>query len=564
MAFVEINPVYQHLLACRGLSTADDLLALPGVVVSGHPDRHVLKVKLGAGPAALGAFLKKEHRVAWKERLANVCTGLGLVSKSYREAVMLGELRRAGLDCPEWLAAGEDSAGRAFILIREVDGGRDLRAFLGDGSNAAPGRRRALARQLGQAVARLHAAGFDHPDLYSKHFLVRADGSIALLDCQRCRRRRVTWRQRTRALAKLNASVADELAGARDRLACLRAYLRASLPAAGGDVGRAARTIMRETARLLRRPRLREMRRPLLPDGRQDLVWLDGEALCVTRAFQAECQGMIPHRLRPPSHRSPTGGRISGWRVALPRGGSGLLVRRATSRPLAWLWGRLWRRRLVAPEVAQAATLFRLNRVGIETATLLAFGQRHGRPWQTDSFLLTARPAGSQRLVAWLQDREPAAPAPSASRSRRHVVRETAVLLRRLHEAGYNLVLSVPSAGLIVGPPADRPVVLVRDPACVERRRLTSARRERDLLVLARGLRAGGCGRTDLVRFYLAYLGRPRLGRDAKLWMPSRVARELTRPRAAPASMRGAAGTEEPVHEPGLLLPERAAGARRL
>src|SRR5215472_11412029 len=130
MAFVEINPKYQDFLRRQGLVSAGQFLRLPAVVISGHPDRHVAQVALGTGPDAVNAFLKREHRVWWKDRLAGAWAGFGLVSKSYREARVLQALERAGLPCPEWIAAGEDERGRAFLLVRELTRFLDLRVFL--------------------------------------------------------------------------------------------------------------------------------------------------------------------------------------------------------------------------------------------------------------------------------------------------------------------------------------------------------------------------------------------------------------------------------------------------
>src|SRR5262249_11884568 len=122
MAFVAINPYYREELARHGLRTPADFLALSGVICCGHPDRHVARLSLGEGPAALGLFLKKEHRVRWKDRLANAWAGFGFVSKAYREYLFLRELAGAGVRCPEPVAAGEDGRGRAFLLVREVGG----------------------------------------------------------------------------------------------------------------------------------------------------------------------------------------------------------------------------------------------------------------------------------------------------------------------------------------------------------------------------------------------------------------------------------------------------------
>src|SRR5438876_7690125 len=130
MAFVEIHPRYRELFAGQGLVTASDFLALPGVVCCGHPDRHVLRVTLGKDDEAVPAFLKREHRTRWRDRLANAWAGFGLASKSYREFTLVRRLEGTGIGSPEALAAGEDDDGRAFVLLRELEGYQDLRQFL--------------------------------------------------------------------------------------------------------------------------------------------------------------------------------------------------------------------------------------------------------------------------------------------------------------------------------------------------------------------------------------------------------------------------------------------------
>src|SRR5262249_38187058 len=125
MAFLVVNPRYRERLARLGLEAPADFLALPGVVYCGHPHRHVARVELGG----TAAFLKREHRVRWKDRLANAWAGFGLVAKAQREFRTLGEVAAAGLGCAEPIAAGADRRGRAFLLVRAV-GGRELRAFL--------------------------------------------------------------------------------------------------------------------------------------------------------------------------------------------------------------------------------------------------------------------------------------------------------------------------------------------------------------------------------------------------------------------------------------------------
>src|SRR5258708_6791023 len=115
MAFVDINPCYRKFLERQGLVEAGQFLALPGVIVCGHPDRHVLQVILGTGAEAIPGYLKREHRIPWRDPLANAWAGFGFVSKSCREAQTLQVAQRAGVGCPEWIASGEDDHGRAFL-----------------------------------------------------------------------------------------------------------------------------------------------------------------------------------------------------------------------------------------------------------------------------------------------------------------------------------------------------------------------------------------------------------------------------------------------------------------
>jgi hypothetical protein len=433
MAVLLVNPRYRQALAGLGLATAGDFLRLSGVIYSGHPDRHVAEVTLGGGPAALRTFLKKEHRIPRRDRLANAWAGFGPVSKSVREFTTLTALGEAGIGCPEPLAAGEEG-GRAFLLLRAAEGAEELRAFLGRHRENA-GLMRAVARQLGAELARMHNAGFDHPDLYSKHVLVclgvpptsaPVNGDCPLrfrfLDWQRSRRRRqVSWPRRWRDLAALDATLAEDLAGVGDRLACLRAYLGACAEAPG--LGRAARAIRARAAALLRRRRIRELRQPPLPAGAQNLIWVDGEALCLTRRFRDALGGRPPGYLLPANDLRP--GQVQHTRIPVPGLGWATLVRRSARRPWRWLTALLRGRLLTSLELEQAGTLFLLERYGITTPTLLAVGQHHRRPWLMDSFLLTQPPPRVVGLLAWLTDRA----------GRRPVLRQAAHVLRQLHEA---------------------------------------------------------------------------------------------------------------------------------
>jgi tRNA A-37 threonylcarbamoyl transferase component Bud32 len=389
MAFLEINPAYRELLDRSGLRSLNDFLGLPAVIISGHPDRHVGRIRFQDGAATVTGFLKREHRIPWRDRLANAVRGLGFTSKSYREAVLLRALRHDGVGCPEWIAVGEDGNGRAFLLVRELADHVELRTLLCQANSSA---RQQLAQLAGRAVARFHAAGFDHRDLYSKHVHVDAvRGVISFLDWQRARQRRhVSWRDRCRDIAALHATLTPDLATPRERLRFLWTYLRALV-----NDRRALRTQWRqvilsihaEERVLLRRRHVAQTRQISQPLGTHGILWLDGEALCVTEEFWRELGERVPRGLlmgQPGIHRLESR-RI----IQLPDGRAGLLVCRRRTNPLRWLWSKLRGRRLVSPEVRQAGVLFRRQISGETGPRVLAFGQRQRRPWQTDSFLLT-------------------------------------------------------------------------------------------------------------------------------------------------------------------------------
>jgi tRNA A-37 threonylcarbamoyl transferase component Bud32 len=377
MASLEINPSYRPCLEGLGLTAPAHFLSLPAEIITGHPDRHVGRLTLGSGAGTVHAFLKREFAIPWRERLESAWAGCGFAARSRREARMLQAARQAGIGCPEWLAAGEDDHGRAFLLLRRVEGAVELRTFLHEHCRTSRQRHR-FAHRLGIALARLHA-GFRHPDLYAKHVLVHpADGTIHFLDWLRARPGRPGLHARCRDLAALDATLAEQLASPRQRLTCLWAYLHATPSPLGSlPVRRWATGIRRRTRHLLSRRRLRAERDRPLTIGDRSVLWLDGEALCVLRDFWDELGGRVPSWLGTAGSADEV--------VPLPGGRRGLLVRRRRSQPLAWLWAKLRQRPLVSPELCRAGLLFRHD----ARPRLLAFGQRRPRPWRTESFLLT-------------------------------------------------------------------------------------------------------------------------------------------------------------------------------
>lgn len=509
--FVVVAPRYRSFFRRLGATEPDHFLSLAGDtphIVSGHPDRHVARIRFDDAGEPWYAFLKCEHRVRWQYRLANAFAGFGFSSRSLREVGILQALQREGHPGPEWLAAGEDGRGRAFLLLREAPG-MELRTVLKAEND--PSQRRRLARRLGAVLARLHSAGFSHPDLYANHLFVdRASGAIHILDWQRaCLRRELSWRGCRRDLAALHATVDDLLASPEERLLCLRTYWRRRSPF-GVSWQSAVRGVEWEARRLLGRRHICEKRQP--PVKPQAWICLDGESLCVTPSLRERCGENIPNYLA-------TGLVVSEWRRSwptLPDETRLLLVQRNREKALARI-GLRKRRSNTSPEHRQAALLLRLQRHGIVAPQVLALGQRCDGSGQTATFLLTEPPAETCSLEAWFARRTRRRNAPLESARRWCVLRQLGALLHRLHEASCYLTFDDAGCGLAVRSTDDGlAVVLDRFDKVTPCRRKQPRRAARDVRRLQQLLRFAGCSRTDLCRFRAGYRSKDSERREAR------------------------------------------------
>lgn len=524
MGPVVFNPEVRAALERRGLSRAEDFLRLQGVILGGHPGRHVQTIDLG--PELGRCFLKKDHRIRWKDRLVNAWAGFGWVAKSVREARVLEQAGRAGMGCPEIVAAAE-CQGRAFVLLRAVEHAVELREYLATAKS--PQARRTFAAWLGTELAKVLLAGFVHPDCYSKHVLIQtapAGPRLVLVDWQRAYRvHRLSRRAMINMLAALDVTTAAEFASDPERLRCLAALLRmfpGSWPLPG-----MAKDIRRRSQALKSRRRIREMAQPPLAVGQQNLIWLDGEALCVTREFQAE-MGPTPPRWLQPSTLAHGASKLEEVRIPWKQRRLRLL-RHWSPRP----WFSPRRRSFPAPEFEQAAALFRLERFRLPLPRLLAVGHRvleHGGRY---AFLLTEPLPGAKPLADFLAQE-------TSLQRRGNALRLAGALLGRLHEAGYGFRGGqlCPWQGWAVQEPAPGDLRIVLDH--VQGLAQQTAARPR---LAYRDLRTGCAAfghRPDALRFLLGYWNVKRLrGQARACWKQLRPA--WRRPAGAPALERGAA-----------------------
>jgi hypothetical protein len=276
---------------------------------------------------------------------------------------------------------------------------------------------------------------------------------------------------------------------------------------------------------LLRRRHVREIRQESLEPGTQNLIWLDGEALCLTREFLEALEGVIPVWLTPRSEEPTNDDKppITHWltfirrslpianrtriEVPLPGNGTGILVRRRAHQPWWWLYLLLGIKALPSPEMRQAGILFRLQRYGIATPRLLGVGQHHPRPSQTESLLLIEKHTDTMPLATWLND-----PSLRAEEPALHwwILREMADLLRHMHEACCYLIdwgkSDETQPWCVQSVPGQKPIVRLGNVEGIRTRRRPSQQFIRhDLMATMKQLADGGCTRADQLRFWCAY-----------------------------------------------------------
>jgi hypothetical protein len=448
-----VNAAFAEPFARAGLTSASAFLDLPGEVVSGHPDRHVMRVTVPGTPNAF--YLKRQHVVGWREKWRDYRAGFGWVSRCEREAELLRQLEAAHLPAPRWGAVG-NRGGRAFLLVQEVPGAIDLRRILAEGA-LSPVERRALATRIGAALAAIHAARFTTPDLTAKHVLVHPKTlAVTFLDWQSATRRPVNETARIGALGALHASLAPELASRAERVRTLRTYAPAA-PAV---------KVLRAAARHANRRSVRDQLQPPAVEGNsQRLVWLAGEAVCAVPEIAAQWPRLA---IAPPFYGfGPDGAaqvRFAGRDAVLARGRSSAPLGRFR----AWLRSAPWR----SPGATIGRVLFHLERYGVPAPRLFAFGQRLTTATTAEWFALYENPPGVP-LRTWRRTAPPTV---------RHALLGTVTeCLRKVHAAG--CVLTDPKTAFAL----DGGAVSIADPRAVRIVRSVSASaRQRDLRAVAR------------------------------------------------------------------------------
>jgi tRNA A-37 threonylcarbamoyl transferase component Bud32 len=189
------------------------------------PGSSVSRVVL-RGARDLDLAVKWNHARGLRGSISDTLHG----SRAARAAAGSDMLAALGLPHPETLAFAERRRFgvllESYLITRFLADAEPLPVALAS-LRSDTGRRRALARAVGETIGRLHGAGLDHADLKHSNLLVTRDGRVVLLDLDTLvPPRRPTWRRVVRALGQLEAYASDlyPWLPRTDRARFLRAY----------------------------------------------------------------------------------------------------------------------------------------------------------------------------------------------------------------------------------------------------------------------------------------------------------------------------------------------------
>ncbi|MBI3461950.1 MAG: hypothetical protein HY000_02680, partial [Planctomycetes bacterium] len=330
---------------------------------------------------------------------------------------------------------------------------RELNHFLAEQpfEDDAP-RRTEFFDELGRSIARLHATGVNHPDLYSIHIHVARRASrwqVWFLDFQRSTwRREIRLEMRVRDLAALAATLPERLADKHDRAALWDGYLAESK--VGVRMSQLAAAIDRRSQRLLTRRKFWEIREsdtqghqsaPNVELEGPTTLWIDAAysqrleraGLTTFSAMMSTRDGLLLRALKDREN----------WRLRLDSvEPCGAYLKKHHQRSLAtWLRAKAGWGLGETPGRTEARNVASLARGGIAAMRLIAFGEKLHEDGLLESFVLTEELVGFTQLDHFLRQRFSPRHATRVVRrdpELEELIRCVASVASRFHRLGYN------------------------------------------------------------------------------------------------------------------------------
>jgi hypothetical protein len=231
---------YRRVLGEKGLTRFQKIMtARDGHCEKSLPEREVWHFRLaGAATAPRGIYLKRHRERTWQGRLRAIFGLPPPPTPGRIEAANVGRLSSLGIAVMRLIAYGEklhsDGLQESFTITEELAEYAELphylqRNFAGPPTRQSERRLRRLIRDIAGIVRRFHGAGYNHRDLYCRHFFVKDRPSgvreIRLIDLQRVQRRR--WRRRrwiVKDLAQLSWSAPRAIISCKHKIAFLHEY----------------------------------------------------------------------------------------------------------------------------------------------------------------------------------------------------------------------------------------------------------------------------------------------------------------------------------------------------
>ena len=232
---LQFEPKWQPLLTAKGLTTIEALFGLHNDASLNKPGLPVWRERIryrltAAGGAETIVFVKRFHRPPVREQVRRWFTADPNHGTAWTEWTGLQRLAEAGIPAPQPMAYGERMLGvweRRSALVMAAAPGTSLEKWCREHPSRLP---LEVQHAIADIVARFHALGLVHRDLYLAHLFCDDPASSAprvwLIDLQRVRR--LGWRRRrwiVKDLAALNYSTPESAATPRDRLRWFKTYL---------------------------------------------------------------------------------------------------------------------------------------------------------------------------------------------------------------------------------------------------------------------------------------------------------------------------------------------------
>ena len=217
-----LNADFEQAIRDNGLLDFDAMMGFDGGAVIKHAiaQRKTVVFTLRDGSRA---YLKRHFPAGFFTFLKNLLS-LSPEPTAFDEFENIIDFHRAGLPTVVPIAAGRRH-GSSFLVTEALDGCTRLDDYLGQTKLAAVAKAELTARLAG-LIQKMHAAGFNHRDLYLCHILRDGCGNFYIVDLHRVQQRAaVPERWLVKDIAALNYSAPSGIISRTDRLRFLKAYL---------------------------------------------------------------------------------------------------------------------------------------------------------------------------------------------------------------------------------------------------------------------------------------------------------------------------------------------------